>query len=353
MRRPWLLPLVPVYAAGAALRSAGLGLETVHKLGWPVVSVGNLSTGGTGKTPFTIALARLLMREGVHVDVLSRGYGRVSERVERVPIGGSALRFGDEPLLIARGTGVPVYVGSRRYEAGLLAESDAAANNADGGAGVHLLDDGFQHRQLARQVDIVLVNSEDLGDSLLPAGNLREGLRALRRAAVLAVAEEDNAAVDRLRRLGLGAESSQVGRGQTAPGQAIWRYRREMVAPEMPEPLTGRPVVAFCGVARPEQFFSGLEQQGFQVAARRAFPDHHRFTAADLAMLGTVLDSTGSGALVTTAKDQVRLGDVAIPAGLAGQILAADLRIAFKGEAGIAAWLRQTLGLAARESDSE
>jgi tetraacyldisaccharide 4'-kinase len=347
MRRPWLLPLTPVYAAGAALRSAGLrlGLEPVRRLSWPVVSVGNLSTGGTGKTPFTIALARLLAWEGIHVDVLSRGYGRVSEAVERVPIGGSALRFGDEPLLIARGTGVPVYVGAQRYLAGRLAEDDAAGLDeagldAAGPPGLHLLDDGFQHRQLARQVDIVLVNREDLGDWLLPAGNLREALGALRRASVLAVAEDDDAAVEQLGRLGFGAES----------GKLIWRYRREMVMPEIPEPLAARPVVAFCGIARPEQFFSGLERQGLRVAARRAFPDHHRFTAEDLAMLGRLLDSTGSGALVTTAKDQIRLSDVAMPGELAGRIFAADLRVAFEDESGIMAWLRRVLGLT--EGDS-
>ena len=99
-----MMPLVPVYAAGAALRAAGflLGAEPVRRLKWPVVSVGNLSAGGTGKTPFTIALAKLLLNEGMHVDVLSRGYGRSSTATERVDPDGDAGRFGDEPLLIAR-----------------------------------------------------------------------------------------------------------------------------------------------------------------------------------------------------------------------------------------------------------
>src|SRR5271155_3706011 len=92
-----------------------LGLEPVRRLSQPVISIGNLSTGGTGKTPFTIALAKLLQREGVHVDVLSRGYGRKSSGVERVNVDGNADQFGDEPLLIARSTGVPVYVGAQRY----------------------------------------------------------------------------------------------------------------------------------------------------------------------------------------------------------------------------------------------
>ena len=184
MKRPWLVPLIPVYAAGLALRSAGLllGVQPIRRLRWPVISVGNLSVGGTGKTPFTIALARLLMPEGIHVDVLSRGYGRRSAEVERVDVDGGPERYGDEPLLIARETKAPVYVGPKRWQTGRLAEKEAGAVG-----GVHLLDDGFQHRQLARTVDIVIVNSEDLGDVLLPAGNLRERVDALRRARVLAV----------------------------------------------------------------------------------------------------------------------------------------------------------------------
>ena len=330
MKRPWLFPLVPLYAAGAAVRSAALrlGLEPVRMLNWPVVSIGNLSAGGTGKTPFTIALASLLLREGIHVDVLSRGYGRSRSEVERVDSHGSAGQFGDEPLLIAQ-TGVPVYVGAQRYLTGSLAESDASPKT-----GVHLLDDGFQHRQLARQVDIVLVNSEDLADSLLPAGNLREGVSALKRAMVLAVPEEDDAAVERLQALGFGPRI----------GQAIWRFRREMVAPELPESLAGRPVVAFCGIARHEQFFAGLAQKGFQIAASRAFPDHHSFTGTDVAALRKLKDATRSAALVTTAKDLVRLGELATTPDSAHPIFAVDLQVIFEDEAGIAVWLRRALG---------
>jgi tetraacyldisaccharide 4'-kinase len=327
-----MIPLLPLYAAGVAMRSAGLyfGLEPVRRLRWPVVSIGNLSTGGTGKTPFTIALATLLLREGIHVDVLSRGYGRTSTEVERVNVSGSAEQFGDEPLLIARRTGVPVYVGAQRYRAGRLAEREASSKT-----GVHLLDDGFQHRQLGRQVDIVLVSSEDLADSLLPAGNLRETVPALRRASVLAVAVGDDSAVERLQSLGLGLRLDQP----------VWRYRREMVTPEIPKSLAARPVVAFCGIARPEQFFSGLAQHGFEVAASRTFPDHHPFTGKDLAVLRRLVETTGSGALVTTAKDLFRLGDLATTLDSAGPIFAVDLQVVFEDEAGIAAWLERILGL--------
>ena len=332
MKRPWLVPLIPVYAAGLALRSAGLllGVQPIRRLRWPVISVGNLSVGGTGKTPFTIALARLLMREGIHVDVLSRGYGRRSAEVERVDVDGGPERYGDEPLLIARETKAPVYVGPKRWQTGRLAEKEAGAVG-----GVHLLDDGFQHRQLARTVDIVIVNSEDLGDVLLPAGNLRERVDALRRARVLAVPAEDEAAVEKLRRLGF----------ESRPERPIWRFRREMVVPEMPGTLAKRPVVAFCGIARPDQFFSGLARKGLDVAASRAFPDHHRFTRGDVEMLRGLGASTGSGALLTTAKDLFRLEGLGMELDAALPIFAVDLRVSFEDEAGVMAWLMGALGL--------
>ena len=119
--RPWLLPLTPLYAAGAGIAAR---LKSVHRLSWPVISVGNLSTGGSGKTPLTMELARLLNEAGVGVDILSRGYGRKSDGAMRVNPQGSAEEFGDEPLLMAQRTGLPVYVAPRRYEAGLLAERE-------------------------------------------------------------------------------------------------------------------------------------------------------------------------------------------------------------------------------------
>ena len=313
-----MLPLVPMYAAGWALRAAGflLGTEPVQRLGWPVISVGNLSTGGTGKTPFAIALAKLLLAEGLHVDVLSRGYGRRSSAAARVDSDGTAEEFGDEPLLIAREAGVPVFVGHRRYEAGLLAERESAFR------GVHLLDDGFQHRQLARDADIVLVNSEDLADRLLPAGNLREPLPALRRATVFAAPLDDEAAVARLRGMGL--------------TQPVWRFRREMAVPEV-----DGPVVSFCGIARPEQFFAGLEAAGVAIATRHAFRDHHRFADGDLRMLNGLAKKARAVALVTTAKDRVRLG--ALEAGLEVPLLTAGLRVVLEDEAGVAAWLKERL----------
>jgi tetraacyldisaccharide 4'-kinase len=173
-------------------------------------------------------------------------------------------------------------------------------------------------------VDIVLVSSADLGDWLLPAGNRREPLSALRRATVFAVSEGDGAPIERLAQLGW--------------KQPVWRYRREMIVPEV-----AGPVAAFCGIARPEQFFLGLERAGMQVAARRAFPDHHRFTEPDLVGLRQLGASSSTTGFVTTAKDAVRLGDRAAKLDL--PLAVADLRVSFVDEDMVVAGLQTYRGI--------
>lgn len=298
MKRPWLLPLTPLYAGAVALRNLRLacGWEQPQRLGWPVMSVGNLSTGGLGKTPLVIALARLLAQRGVCVDVLSRGYGRRSNLPQRVQSDGSVAEFGDEPLLIARSLGLPVFVAAERYDAGLLAEAarDTATQPGvqhGGTLAAHLLDDGFQHRQLARDIDILVLNRADWHGSLLPAGNLRESRQAARRAAVLIIPAAEPELEAELRSWGF-----------TGP---IWRHRRRMQVPDV-----SGPVSAFCGIARPDQFFAGLQESGLNVATRTAFRDHHRFTAQDMQSLIASARSAGAVALVTTEKDLVRIGDI-------------------------------------------
>jgi tetraacyldisaccharide 4'-kinase len=318
MKRPILLPLVPLYAAAVALRSLGLrlGIEGVQKLAWPVISVGNLSAGGTGKTPLTVALARLLVSQGFAVDVLSRGYGRTGNSAEKVDPAGESDRFGDEPLLIAREAEIPVYVAARRGQAGHLAESEAAR------PGIHLLDDGFQHRQLHRDIDIVLINSDDLSDFLLPAGNLREPLSSLNRATVFAISAEDEEAVRKLNPL----------------GKPIWRFRREMIVPK-----TSPPAVAFCGIARPEQFFAGIEAAGVSIAAKHAFPDHHRFTPGDIALLARLVQSTGAKALLTTAKDRIRLSALEAEIHQIAPLHSVGLHTSLLDETTVAAWITAQL----------
>lgn len=322
MRRPWLVPLTPLYAAGAALRNLRLekGWEPVRRLSWPVVSIGNLSTGGAGKTPLAIALARLLRGRGFHVDVLSRGYGRRSTLPVRVQPDGTVEEFGDEPLLMAQ-AGLPVYVARERFQAGLLAEIDRPAATP---LGVHLLDDGFQHRQLARDVDILLLNREDWRDTLLPAGNLRESVQAAKRASVMAIPAEE---------ADLEAELRQW--GWQGP---IWRIARRMQVPAV-----GGAAMAFCGIARPEQFFAGLEAAGLRLASRKAFRDHRRYTARAMEQLAAAARAAGAETLVTTEKDAVRLGWLAATAPKGLPVVTARLHTEVEDADGVADWLAARL----------
>ncbi len=324
--RAWLAPLVPLYRLGLALRERGFasGRKPVWALERPVVSIGNLSTGGAGKTPLIIALAKALTARGVYVDVLSRGYGRKSSTPLRVQPAGTAEDFGDEPLLIARETSVPVYVAADRHEAGVMAESEAAPEKP----AVHLLDDGFQHRRLYRDIDILLLHRRDWNDRLLPAGNLREEMSAALRADVIAIpggdAEFETELRTWLNKHGLNK------RGWQGP---IWKLRRRMDVPRI-ESRMADPVVAFCGIAHPEQFFAGLEAAGLHLAERIVFRDHHRYTPRDLDRLRAA-QQRAHAALITTAKDAIRLQPIA--GDLSFQI--ADLRTEIEDEAEAVGWL--------------
>ena len=324
--RKLLLPLVPAYRLALLLRELSLrtGIESVSRLRFPVVSVGNLSAGGAGKTPLTIALAKALDARGLRVDVLSRGYGRRAQRPARVDPDGTAENFGDEPLLIARETGVPVYVAGQRFGAGQLAEANAPPDVAGPNSpAVHILDDGFQHRQLHRDVDILLLDHRDwLGEGLLPAGNLREPRKAARRATIIAIPAPDKAPE---------LEAALRKWGWEGP---VWRLHRKMDVP----PIDG-PVAAFCGIARPEQFFAGLETAGQRIAARVAFPDHHRFTPADVDRLVTTAKKAGATALITTEKDLVRLGKLASAFPESLPLKTAHLRIEIEHESEAIDWL--------------
>jgi tetraacyldisaccharide 4'-kinase len=336
-RRGWAWPLVPLYAAGLAakdgLRAAGI-LRT-KRLQWPVVSVGSLSAGGAGKTPVVIALAELMRERGWAVDVLSRGYGRSERGVARVDpdADGAAARFGDEPVLIAMRAGVPVWVGAERFAAGVAGEAGEAervgamGREADSFAAlrndkqgvlrndkqgvlrndkqgvlrndkqkcVHLLDDGFQHRQLARAVDVVLVTEEDLQDAMLLAGNLREGLAALRRADVVVVREEERERVEpRVREL-------------MREGAVVWSVRRELRFPDSDGASAGPRPVAFCAIARPNDFRSMLAQAGCEAVEMVAFDDHHAYEATDVERLVKVAGERGATGFLTTEKDAVKL----------------------------------------------
>lgn len=254
------------------------GALPARHLRGPVVSIGNIAAGGSGKTPFLIALGELLKQRGIQFDVLSRGYGRASKGVALVDPGGSPADFGDEPLLIARKLQVPVIVGEDRHMAGHFAEKQF-------GPLLHLLDDGFQHRQLARDFDILLITVADSNDSLLPVGRLREPLTSISRANAIVLTNDTPV------------------EGLPLTDQLVWRLRRSIMPPQV-----RGPVVAFCGIARPENFFAQLQAAGVQVAETRSFRDHHRYRASELAELLAMRRDAGAAAFVTTEKDAINLG---------------------------------------------
>jgi len=275
-----LNPLSAIYSGIVGARNAlyDRGLLRARTLQGAVISIGNLSAGGSGKTPFVILLGELLKARGIKFDVLSRGYGRKSRGVLLVDPAGLPQEFGDEPLLIARKLQVPVIVGEDRYAAGRFAETRF-------GAQLHLLDDGFQHRALARDFDIVLVTPQDANDRLLPAGRLREPTDSLRRADAVLLAS------------GASAESFPHA------GKLVWRLRRGIVAQNVPP----HPVV-FCGIARPQQFMLQLRTANVEPAAEAFYRDHHAYHEQDIRELLALKQKSQAGGFVTTEKDAVNLG---------------------------------------------
>jgi tetraacyldisaccharide 4'-kinase len=275
-----LNPLSAIYGGVVSARNAlyDRGVLRTRRLQGAVISVGNLSAGGSGKTPFVLLLGELLAARGIKFDVLSRGYGRKSRGVRLVDPAGLPQEFGDEPLLLARKLRVQVIVGEDRYEAGRFAESKF-------GPQFHLLDDGFQHRALARDFDIVLVTPLDATDRLLPAGRLREPLHSLRRADAVVLAS------------GAAAESFPL------QGKLVWRARRGIV----PQNIPPRPIV-FCGIARPQNFVLQLRAANIDPVAEAFYRDHHAYTEKDIRELLALKQRSEAGGFVTTEKDAVNLG---------------------------------------------
>ncbi len=304
--RSLLLPLEPAYRGAVAARLAA------YRRGWlrrcrldvPVVSVGNLTFGGTGKTPTVVALVRDLVRRGRRPAVLSRGYGRgeVRQQIVTGPAPRQSVReVGDEPLEMARRLpGVPIVVDADRCRGG------AAAGRL--GADLVVLDDGFQHLRLERDLDLVLIDAGDPwgGERLPPCGRLREPVAGLCRADAVLI--------------------TKLPREWQAPASAIERRVRE-IAPGMTvlaarlrlrrlrdrdgswstaDALRGRRVFAFAGLGRPAGLVDSLREAGAEVVSNRWFPDHHVYGAAELESLLEEASAAGAEP-VTTLKDAVKL----------------------------------------------
>ena len=299
------------------------------------MSVGNLSVGGAGKTPIVAYIARLLAEHGERPAILSRGYGRRTPQdgVTVVSDGHGVIAgidsAGDEPLMLARALpGVRVLVGADRYLSGRLAEEKL-------GASVHLLDDGFQYFQLWRDVDLLVTSDEDLSDTPLPGGRLREPLLAASEADAVLVHASDDLGAERIARV-LGVPT-------------VFRPERTLGVPRLIATgdtvivSTDEPVFAMAGIARPERFFTGLASAGWRVAGTMSFHDHHVFTDRDVERVRAAARSAGATIVMTTEKDAVRLegrdfGQV--------PVAAVPLTVTIEPASSFAEWLRDRLDVA-------
>jgi tetraacyldisaccharide 4'-kinase len=314
MALPSTFPLIPLgllYGAGVRARAAlyRKGVLSSFDLCVPVVSVGNITTGGTGKTPVVAWIAEALAREGLRVCVLTRGYGRADEgkRVlvsDGTRILASAEEGGDEPLLLAEML--------RSARAAVLSDRDRVAAAAwarqNLGSEVFVLDDGFQHLRVRRELDIVTVDGTNPfgGGHLLPRGRLREPPASLKRADLIIItrseqAEDLSALKRRLEHLS-GRKKVLVSRTRTG---AI-RPLSQGVSGRVSTPSSYR-VAAFCALGNPQAFFRHLARTGFDLTYTHAFNDHHSYTQSDVDTLSREATDRGAEALLTTAKDAVKL----------------------------------------------
>lgn len=313
-----LTPFSVLYGAVVRARMAlyRAGALPAHVVGAPVVSVGNLTAGGTGKTPLVGWVARALAAEGRRSCVLSRGYRRDDERKLVVVSDGGRLladarEGGDEPRLLAEQLlGVAAVVSD--------ADRVAAARWAMEvlGSDAFVLDDGFQHLRLARDLDVVTVDATDPwgGRLLLPRGRLREPLKGLARAGCVVITRADLASDVE----GLRSEIARLCGGRSAILTSRFRTRalrplNKGAAGDGPlDAGAPQPAAAFCAVGNPRAFFAHLRASGHDLSHTRAFPDHHAYTQKDLDRLTREAEGRGAVALLTTAKDAVKLRALSI-----------------------------------------
>lgn len=301
----WLLlwPWSLVYRAVIGLRNLlyNVGVLGSRRLPVPVVSVGNLTVGGTGKTPTVLWLSQALRRRGLGTTILTRGYGGAGAAAVIEPedagrwldeAAGRLLVYGDEPAMMSALYGQRVGVGADRYRVGL--ELSRHPLKAD----LFVLDDGFQHRRLERDLDIVLVGSDCEG-SLLPAGPFREPVRALRRARVVVV----TGAHDRWRkRLEPRFDSSRIFFGNRRPRAVLIRTEsghRELTLAA----LAGARVLAVAAIGDPAPFYAMLRECEAVVVDTLEYPDHHTYTEGDW----REINRRPAEKIVTTEKDYVKL----------------------------------------------
>lgn len=309
-----LAPLSALYGAVTRTRLAlyRRGVFSTRQIGVPVISVGNITTGGTGKTPLVAWLARQLAGMGHRVCILTRGYGRADSSLQVVVSDGKHLlaewtEAGDEPRLLAE-----TLVGASAVisNADRVSAAQWAIENLN--SSVFILDDGFQHLAIARDLNFVTIDSTNPwgGGRLLPRGHLREPLRGLARADAI-VLTRANLASD----IGtICAEASRLSGGRPVVLSQTHTVRVRGLRCDLNADETERvveppaqPVAAFCALGNAEAFFAQLISDGHKLAKAKSFPDHHVYTQSDLDALSRDAQTDGAKSFVTTAKDEVKL----------------------------------------------
>ena len=308
-----LSPLSALYNAAVRTRLAAYqrGLLSTSRLPKPVISIGNLTVGGTGKTPLVEWVCRELAAADRKICVLSRGYGREkSKRRVVVSDGASVLatepEAGDEPLLLATNlVGIAAVISDAdRFSAGLWAVENL-------GTDVFVLDDGFQHLQLARDLNVLVIDATDPwgGGHLLPTGRLRESISGMTRADCTVITRADRASnLESLKNEILELTSGRAVFSSIMNVRGLKSLAGEIVSHEI-----SKPIAAFCGIGNPESFFTQLRAEGLVVTRTEQFPDHHRYNQADIEKIIKNATSAGAKALITTAKDSVKLTGLQIP----------------------------------------
>ena len=346
-----LAPLSRVYGAVVRARMAlyRSGRIKTHRAAAPVISVGNITTGGTGKTPLVEWVARAAAEGGRRVCVLTRGYGREDVRVRVVVSDGErvladAREGGDEPRLLAESLlGTAAVVSDRDRVAAARWASEHLKTEA------FVLDDGFQHLRLARELDIVTVDATAPwgGGRLLPRGRLREPLEGLARAGCVVITRADLAG-------DLAALRAEVERLSGAGGAVVTsRVKTVRVSPLAPSSppfefeggAGGQPVAAFCAVGNPWAFFKHLRKDGYQLSHTRVFADHHVFTQRDAEAVAREAGQSGARLLLTTAKDAVKLR----PLEFALPVYVVEIGVEFDEEETLRGLVREAINRADRE----
>ncbi|MEO7970096.1 MAG: tetraacyldisaccharide 4'-kinase [bacterium] len=335
-----LPPFSALYSLATRLRLAAYRrhLLSVSKLDAVVISVGNITTGGTGKTPLVEWISRVLANEGKRVCVLTRGYRRQNPNAQVVVSNGHKIlaevaAAGDEPLLLARNLlgFAAVVCNSNRSEAGRWAINNLQAE-------VFVLDDGFQHLQLARDLNIVTVDATNpWGGGMLPVGQLREPLSSLARADCFVLTrtdeEPDQPAI--IAELQKKVDSKPIFRSRmlTTGLRRLGGETLDQVS------SIQKPVAAFCGVGNPESFFNHLRREGFELTVARAFPDHYNYQQIDVDRIVAEANGKGAAGILTTAKDAVKLSSLhfAVPC------YVLEIRISIEDEAQLIQIIRNQL----------